>query len=652
MSSKNITNEKDIEIITLSDSNLKIFSPPSNISPTRCTYPISPDRKKKQKINERANFIFSSKDEYLGVGGFSKVYKFRGDLENKAVKKVMVDPLYYSKALTAVDSIKREIYGMVKINCKNSLQVYGVFQNNLQNTFFILMEQCQGNMEKYIQDRGSYLNVYEVIILLCQLNNAFHLLDVNNIIHRDVKPSNILYKEEKVFNRIYNKKIFGGKNLIFKLGDYGVCLPLYENKFSKSQFMGTLHYMAPEIYKMRTEKEHPIYTKKIDLFSLGQSILCMMGFIKKASTLNEEKIIEIKNICTLFEGNEKEKLLADLIFNHLLICNPDKRDNWEEYLNHPIFKQNYNYEYYSRNKSEDKKNRKENIEKINLKRNNNSHKKYKVKYIDDNSNEILDNHGINKNIYSCQVLDLRENKIILNKNNSSLNMSLKNKDINLNKSSFEPKKRSNSTKNKKSKINDNNNNIQFDLKNINIYKKKTYDYKNKNIKIDKEENNSRETVNKINKMKFPIYYKRQLKLFNIENVNNNKVENENKNKFPLTDRNENEKNDEKIIKKKKFKRPNYVLSCQNDINLNILKPINPDKDKNINGNVIYNCNTMFKINNIPIAEIDDTSFNNNNTRNVRYFNTKRRGKKAKEQNNDKKNIVFYLSKNTKTKHKK
>ena len=182
--------------------------------------------------------------------------------------------------------------------------------------------------------------------------------------------------------------------------------------------MGTLHYMAPEIYKMRTEKEHPIYTKKIDLFSLGQSILCMMGFIKKASPLNEEKIEEIKNICTLFEGNEKEKLLADLIFNHLLICNPDKRDNWEEYLNHPLFKQNYNYDYYSRNKSEDKKIRKKNIEKIDLKRNNKSHKKYKIKYIDDNSNEILDNHGINKNIDNCQILDLRENKIILNKNNS------------------------------------------------------------------------------------------------------------------------------------------------------------------------------------------------------------------------------------------
>ena len=156
--------------------------------------------------------------------------------------------------------------------------------------------------------------------------------------------------------------------------------------------------------------------------------------------------------------------------------------------------------------------RKENLEKIDLKRNNKSHKKYKIKYIDDNSNEILDNHGINKNIYNCQILDLRENKIILNKNNSSFNMSLKNKNTNLNKSSFELKKRSNSAKNKKSKINnDNNNNIEFDLKNINIYKKKTYDYKNKNLKIDKKENNSRETVNKFNKIKFPIYYKRELK---------------------------------------------------------------------------------------------------------------------------------------------
>ena len=64
---------------------------------------------------ERTNFTFCSKIEYLGVGGFSKVYKYRGDLENKAVKKIFADPKYYSKKLTAEDSIKREVFGMKKI---------------------------------------------------------------------------------------------------------------------------------------------------------------------------------------------------------------------------------------------------------------------------------------------------------------------------------------------------------------------------------------------------------------------------------------------------------------------------------------------------------------------------------------------------------
>ena len=107
--------EKDIEIVTLADSKLQIFSPPSNISQTKNFIPLTPNliRNPFDYNNpERTNFIFSSKIEYLGSGGFSKVYKYRGDIENKAVKKIIADPKYYSKALTAVDSIKREVYGM------------------------------------------------------------------------------------------------------------------------------------------------------------------------------------------------------------------------------------------------------------------------------------------------------------------------------------------------------------------------------------------------------------------------------------------------------------------------------------------------------------------------------------------------------------
>ena len=131
MNLKEKNNEKDIDIITLPDNKLQIFLPPSSIGPSpNFDMPHTPNLSLNvNDIHEpdRTNFTFTSKLEYLGSGGFSKVYKYRGDLENKAVKKIVADPKYYSKSLTAEDSIKREVFGMTKVNCENSLKVYGVY---------------------------------------------------------------------------------------------------------------------------------------------------------------------------------------------------------------------------------------------------------------------------------------------------------------------------------------------------------------------------------------------------------------------------------------------------------------------------------------------------------------------------------------------
>ena len=127
---KEIENEKDIEIITLPDSKLQIFTPPTTIGLTsNYMIPRTPNLNITSNSlfdPQRTNFTFCSKIEYLGVGGFSKVFKYRGDIENKAVKKIFADPKYYSKKLTAEVSIKREVFGMKKINCNNSLKIYGV----------------------------------------------------------------------------------------------------------------------------------------------------------------------------------------------------------------------------------------------------------------------------------------------------------------------------------------------------------------------------------------------------------------------------------------------------------------------------------------------------------------------------------------------
>ena len=550
--------ENDIEIVTLADSKLQFFSPPSNGSQTKNFIPLTPNliRNPLDSSNpERTNFIFSSKVEYLGIGGFSKVYRYRGDIENKAVKKIIADPKYYSKSLTAVESIKREVYGMKKIKCENSLKVYAVYQNNSQNIFFILMELCDGNIEKYIRDRGYPLNIDELFILLTQLNKAFHLLDTNNIIHRDIKPSNILYKEDKNKNaqKYKIKRLFGGNKLVFKLGDYGVCLPLYKENFSKSQFMGTLDFMAPEIYKMKTEKEHPTYTKKIDLFSLGQTILCLMGYIKKAEPLTKEMIEELKNKCNLFNGKKKEKILADLIFNHLLVLDPQKRDDWKQYLKHPFFDQeNFSYNFFeNENKSYVGKNLDrikkkiitKNIYKNDANKNNNNNlDKYSKKSLDINKIAMKKKQGLDKN-------EERKNRDInIEKDNKKLNVIKKNHTntaLTLVKKSYlkSPNINNKSPKNTNGNLGIKNiNNIKSDfiLRKNNYYKRKenkislldnnTVDNKKKGNKSIKENSNCNIIVNKSNKNLLNTRNK-IIKITNLDSKNNNtnKV-----NKFSLT----------------------------------------------------------------------------------------------------------------------
>ena len=300
--------------------------------------PIVPDKKADQNNSRRLrnNSYVSMVNEFLGVGGFSKVYRFKKE-KDKALKKIMADPLIYSSKLTILDSVKREVFGMVKCACNHTIKLYELYQNKAADTFYLLMELCEGNLEHLMTKLGRPFNTLEIKEILNQLNDVFYKLYTNNIIHRDIKPSNVLYIEEKNSNKKGNKDIFDGKIYSFKLTDFGVCLPLYNEQYSISQFMGTLFFMAPEIYDKRSSIELPMYTTKIDLFSLGESILNLMGFLEKPRPLDFNSCYELKNNNTLFKGNYEDQLLADLIFNCLLVPDPDYRASWELYFLHPFF---------------------------------------------------------------------------------------------------------------------------------------------------------------------------------------------------------------------------------------------------------------------------------------------------------------------------
>jgi len=707
--------EKDIKIITLSDEKLLIFSPPTSINQFDKNNPRSSNKDSKNTViyannSNKAGFTYFSKVEYLGSGGFSKVYKYRGDLENKAVKKVMADPKYYSKSLTAEDSIKREVYGMTKVDCNHSLKVYGVYQNTDKNIFYILMEQCDGNIENYVKNRGYPLNINEIIILLCQLNDAFYLLNKNNIIHRDIKPSNILYKELKddnPDNKRLNKKIFEGKNLSFKIGDYGVCIPLYDKEFSKSQFMGTLDYMAPEIYEMKCEKEHPVYTKKIDLFSLGQSILWLMGFFEKANTLTKNAVENLKKNCKLFEGNHKEKLLADLVFNHLLIFDVDKRDGWEEYFNHPLFEEfwvisgnenkNYtdgnsqrvkrrvikrnNFEIKTRNKLFNSEKKLDIKNKLQLKISNEENNKINI-----NKNVPIYKYRINtNNVEKRPVVNILKTKINININHKNtfvknvkysddkynINEANKNNNNNLNIIKIEKKKTFDFPGAKKFLENKNNNSNENKKQNqINII---TNDYfkEKKEITLGRNSTNGAKTksyINDINSHFISIRskYKKMSQNkdnYDIKNKMIKKLESDNKKEKQLTSNSsfvKSKKNGEekKSNSKDKYSKSDKKYNFYFRTNLDFIEKKNTvmkniqferskneiqDENKELNDNG-YNNIKETKYKN---SNIRSTSLNYNTYKNKKYSSIKVINYRI-EENKKNKNIGFYFSKYSNT----
>ena len=144
----------------------------------------------------------------------------------------------------------------------------------------------------------------------------------NNIIHRDLKLENILikYKENKEY--------------IVKLADYGNSKRLNSAIFSKNfgnSFVGTLNYMAPEILKRNN------YNYKCDLWSIDVIIYRLKN--GKSPFIGDTDIALINSINNFKKeliktGNEE---LDDLI-KKLLEKDITKRLNWNDYLNHPFFK--------------------------------------------------------------------------------------------------------------------------------------------------------------------------------------------------------------------------------------------------------------------------------------------------------------------------
>lgn len=247
----------------------------------------------------------------LGSGSFCKVYYGIHKLKNQevAIKKIAFDEL--SDGLKA-RTIK-EINILQSVSHPNIIKLYDYKFDS--NKLFLITEYCNGgNLSDWIKKEKSST---EILNIIKQILEALNYLQENKIMHRDIKPQNILIQEP----------------LIVKICDFGFSQTFKESVNMFRTVCGTPLYMSPEIINMQP------YTFKSEIWSLG--ILFYNIFFNshpygQLESVNDyrEKIVNppfISDI-TIFEENEFNILFTNIL-KLMLSLEPEKRPDLLDIIN-------------------------------------------------------------------------------------------------------------------------------------------------------------------------------------------------------------------------------------------------------------------------------------------------------------------------------
>ena len=261
-------------------------------------------------------------EEILGSGTFGQIFKGK-DLETDeiiSIKQILKNSEDFDYAINEAYFYKN-MSEKIKYSCKFK----DFFET--ENYFYIILAYYDDDLYNFFNKRKNEKKNFPPNLIkkvFKQLNEAFKELLNHHIVHKDIKPENILIK--------FNNE--DETNFDSALSDYGVSEE-YDDENQMETMVGSIYYMAPEI--MKGEK----YNNKCDLYSIGITIYYLyfgeFPFKKGANIFD----IMNKKQSNIKVKIEEDRELEDLI-TKLLKENPNERISWEEYFDHSFFKQ---YEY-------------------------------------------------------------------------------------------------------------------------------------------------------------------------------------------------------------------------------------------------------------------------------------------------------------------
>ncbi|MGL4252080.1 MAG: serine/threonine-protein kinase [Metamycoplasmataceae bacterium] len=181
----------------------------------------------------------------IGSGGMAKVYLALNQETNQkvAIKTLLTDP---NMPLTNKNRFKEELRLAKYISSPYVVKFYEGNYNN--ETQYLVMEYVEGKMLKdYIEEQGR-LNVDEAVNFATQIAKGFAEIHAQNIIHRDLKTSNVMVS---TLGEI-------------KIIDFGIAISDDSVRYTQTgRVIGSVHYMAPEIVNQEGA------TPQTDVYALG-----------------------------------------------------------------------------------------------------------------------------------------------------------------------------------------------------------------------------------------------------------------------------------------------------------------------------------------------------------------------------------------------
>ena len=216
---------------------------------------------KGQKIDGRYQIIRN-----IGEGGMANVYlAYDTILERQVAVKILRGDLANDEKF--VKRFQREAKAASSLNHPNIVEMYDVGEDN--GNYFIVMEYIDGRTLKSLIKKRGALSLTEVVDIMLQLTSAIACAHDSYIIHRDIKPQNVLILED---GRV-------------KITDFGIAIALNSAELTQTNsVMGSVHYLPPE------QANGNGATIKSDIYSLG---ILMYELLTGSLPFKGENAVEI-----------------------------------------------------------------------------------------------------------------------------------------------------------------------------------------------------------------------------------------------------------------------------------------------------------------------------------------------------------------------